>query len=37
MLVTGNKTEWLKATNSIFLAAFDQGYSDKWNIWEQAI
>jgi len=37
VLVTGNKTEWLKATNSIFLAAFDRVYSGKWNIWEQAI
>ena len=37
MLVTGNKIEWLKATNSIFIAAFDRVYSGKWNIWEQAI
>ena len=37
MLDTGNKIEWLKATNSIFLAAFDRVYSGKWNIWEQVI
>jgi hypothetical protein len=37
VLVTGNKTEWLKATNSIFLAAFGRVYSGKWNIWEQDI